>query len=293
MKRICFFLCCLCYFVLPTYAQPNHYIDSMQDWKQRRLDALKAPDGWVNLAGLFWLEEGRTSFGSGTNAQLRFPAGTLPAVAGYFERNGNQVVQVLENEAQVLVNQQTKRSAIVYDSTKENQPVIEAGSLRWTLIKREDRIGIRVRDLEHPAIKALTIIPAFPIDPSFRIVARLVRPLIPSVIAITNVLGQTTAQTSPGKLFFTISGKEYQLDALQEEDKLFIVFGDATSDKGTYPAGRFMYADMPGVDGFTILDFNKAFNPPCAFTPFATCPLPPKQNILDLPIVAGEKYPLH
>jgi uncharacterized protein (DUF1684 family) len=108
-------------------------------------------------------------------------------------------------------------------------------------------------------------------------------------LLITNVLGQTNAQDSPGKLVFTIAGKEYQLDALVEGDQLFILFGDATSGKTTYPAGRFLYADLPDANGNSIIDFNKAFNPPCAFTIYATCPLPPKQNILPIAITAGEK----
>ena len=129
----------------------------------------------------------------------------------------------------------------------------------------------------------------FGTDSLWRIKAYLKKAEKPANVFITNIIGQTNAQSSPGKLFFTYAGKEYVLDALEEEHQLFIVFGDATSGKETYAAGRFLYADIPGADGITFLDFNKAYNPPCAFTNYATCPLPPKQNILPFAITAGEK----
>lgn len=267
----------------------QQYLGEIASWKNERLAELKSDKGWLNLAGLFWLNEGKQFFGGTASDAIRFPIPSFPLSVGYYERRGNKVIQVLEKAINIKVNGTFKKEAVVFHADSIKQPELSFASFRWTFIKREDKIGIRFRNLEHPALKELKEIPCFPIDTSFRVKAKLVRPLLPTTIPVENVLGQTTLQFSPGKLHFTISGNSYTLDALTEDDKLFIVFGDATSGTSTYPAGRFLYATMPGEDGITVLDFNKSFNPPCAFTPFATCPLPPKENILSIAIQAGEK----
>lgn len=270
------------------YAQ-HGYQETIQEWKAARLKELKSENGWLNLAGLFWLNEGKQEFGSGASDAIRFPIPSFPATAGYYERKGDVVTQVLKKNTAILVNGAKYQQSIVFHPDSLVQPFISFASYRWNLIKREDKIGIRFRNLKHPAIAALKEIPCFPVDTNFRVMAKLVRPLLQANIPVENVLGQTTMQLSPGKLYFNIHDNQYTLDALLEGDKLFIVFGDATSGKTTYPAGRFLYAGMPGEDGMTMLDFNQSFNPPCAFTPYATCPLPPKQNILPIAITAGEK----
>lgn len=267
----------------------QQYLEEIASWKNERLAELKSDNGWLNLAGLFWLNEGKQFFGGTASDIIRFPIPSFPSSVGYYERRGDKVIQVLEKTIDTKVNGTFKKEAVVFHADSMKQPELSFASFRWTVIKREDKIGIRFRNLEHPAIKELKEIPCFPIDTSFRVKAKLVRPLLQATIPVENVLGQTTLQFSPGKLYFNIGGKSYTLYALTEGDKLFILFGDATSGKSTYPAGRFLYAAMPGEDGITILDFNKSFNPPCAFTPYATCPLPPKENILSIAIQAGEK----
>lgn len=162
-------------------------------------------------------------------------------------------------------------------------------SLRWTIIKRSERIGIRLRDLNSPAVKNFHDIATYPFRDSWRITATLHTEKVPATIPVTNVLGQTSDQKVAGRLVFKINNTEYSLDALEEGDELFIIFGDATNKKETYPSGRFLYAKKPAAGETTILDFNKAINPPCALTPYATCPLPPKQNRLAVAITAGEK----
>ena len=279
------FFCCL--FFSGVNAQKS-YSEEISSWKKARLKELKSENGWLNLAGLFWLSEGKQMFGGGATDGVHFPIPSFPANIGYYERRGNKVIQVIEKRIDIKVNGTFKEEAMVFYSDSLRQPVISFASYRWTFIKREEKIGIRFRNLEHPSIKELKEIPCFNIDTSFRVKAKLIRPLLQTNIPIENVLGQTTMQFSPGKLVFSINGNQYTLDALTEDDKLFIIFGDATSGKTTYPAGRFLYAAMPGDDAMTVLDFNKAFNPPCAFTPFATCPLPPSQNILPVAISAGE-----
>lgn len=277
------------FFLLQSLRAQTTYESKIGLWRKERLKELKSETGWLNLAGLFWLGEGKQRFGGTVSDAIRFPIPSFPLRVGYYERREDKVIQVLKKTIDIKVNGTFKKEAVVFHADSMKQPELSFASFRWTVIKREDKIGIRFRNLEHPAIKELKEIPCFPIDTSFRVKAKLVRPLLQATIPVENVLGQTTLQFSPGKLHFTISGNSYTLDALTEDDKLFIVFGDATSGKSTYPAGRFLYATMPGEDGITVLDFNKSFNPPCAFTPYATCPLPPKENLLSIAILAGEK----
>lgn len=270
-------------------AQIVNYQEEIVRWKQERLVELKSENGWLNLAGLFWIKEGRLYFGGSATDDIRFPIPSFPAKVGYFERKGNVVIQVLEKNISLYTNGIYQKERIVFSEDSVQQPQMSFTHYRWTLLQRDDLIGIRFRDLQHPAIKALESIPSFLIDTSYRVKARLIPALIPTKIAVANVLGQMTHQFSPGKLVFDLHGKTYTMDALQEGNKLFMVFGDQTSGNSTYAAGRYLYASMPDKDGWTILDFNKAFNPPCAFTSYATCLLPPVQNILRISIEAGEK----
>lgn len=265
------------------------YQREIASWKKARLAELKSENGWLNLAGLFWLDEGKQFFGGTASDAIRFPIASFPAKVGYYEKQGNNIRQVIEKDIALKIDDVFKKDAIVFHADSAHQPKLSFASYRWNFIKREDRIGIRFRNLAHPAVKALKEIPCFPVDTLFRVTAKLIRPLVQTKIPIVNVLGQTTMQISPGKLYFILNKQTYVLDALLEDDKLFIIFGDATSGSTTYPAGRFLYATMPSDDGMTILDFNKSFNPPCAFTPYATCPLPPRQNILPIAVIAGEK----
>lgn len=274
-------------------AQNVNYQEEIAKWKQERLTELKSENGWLNLAGLFWIKEGRQYFGGSSSDDIRFPISFFPARVGYFERKGNKVIQVLEKNIAVYTNGVYQKELMVFDEDSMQQPQISFAHYRWTLLQRNELIGIRFRDLQHPAIKTLQSIPCFPADTSYRVKAQLIPPLIPTKIAVANVLGQITQQFSPGKLVFRMRGVTYALDALQEGNKLFIVFGDKTSGQTTYAAGRYLYATMPGDDGYTILDFNKAFNPPCAFTSYATCLLPPAQNVLSIAIEAGEMNVKH
>ena len=265
------------------------YQKGIENWKQKRIEFLRSENGWLNLAGLYWLQEGKSSFGSGDDVQLKFPKGSINENAGYFELKGTTVTIYINESTDIKVNGRSVKKAIVFSTDSSSASVLTSGSLKWSISKREDKIGIRLRDLNSPLVKEFEGTARFGTDSLWRIKAYLKKAEKPANVFITNIIGQTNAQSSPGKLFFTYAGKEYVLDALEEEHQLFIVFGDATSGKETYAAGRFLYADIPGADGITFLDFNKAYNPPCAFTNYATCPLPPKQNILPFAITAGEK----
>jgi len=271
----------------------TQYQKEIDDWHAARILGLQAADGWLNLVGLYWLEEGRNSFGSGPENRVVFPAGTIPATAGYFQRSGNRVTLVANGSTPITIGGQPVKESLVYVKDSLRSPLIASGSLRLTIIQRENKIGIRLRDLKSPQLAAFKGIERYPVDTAWRIPAVLQVPIVPQTIAITNVLGQTSRQQSPGRLVFTVNEKTYTLDALEEEGELFIIFGDETSGKTTYPSGRFLKAALPGKDGTTTIDFNKAYNPPCAFTAFATCPLPPRQNILPIAVSAGEKNTGH
>lgn len=284
-----FFLSLLILVATHSIAQNNKSFQSdMNEWKQKRINALKDPNGWLNLTGLYWLKSGKNGFGSDAANELVYHHADMPKQAGYFILENHQVNWVVSENVKTTIKDSLVTKALLYEEGKQKAPLMGLGSLRWNIIQRDDKIGIRLRDLNAPVLKTFKGCARFKDDSTWRLQARFEKKQ-ENKLLITNVLGQTNAQESPGKLIFTIAGKEYQLDALVEGKELFILFGDATSGKTTYPAGRFLYADLPDANGITVIDFNKAFNPPCAFTIYATCPLPPKQNILPIAITAGEK----
>lgn len=250
------------------------YATEIRNWDSSRVRSLKSSNGWLNLVGLYWLKDGANSYGTAKDNDLVFPAG------GATEHAGNII---LKNGMVTLEDR------ILFHPDSSRAPVVSYNTFRWSIIKREDKYGIRLRDLNSSLVQHFNGIERYPADTTWRVKAYLQKGS--GLVMITNVLGQTTAQESPGKLVFTIKGKTYILDAIKEGDQLFIIFGDETSAITTYGAGRFIYTSLPDASGYVTLDFNKAFNPPCAFTDFATCPLPPKQNILPIEVTAGEKDP--
>ena len=180
---------------------------------------------------------------------------------------------------------------LLADDTTESPVMVTHGSLAWSVIKRDDRFAVRVRDFEHPFVKTFGPLPYFDIDPTLVVQATL-RPYDePRVVNVDTVIeGLGYHPTSPGVLAFEIGGQWYELEAYDSSEQLFFVFGDATNRDATYGAGRFLYASMPVEDGITMLDFNKAYSPPCAFNDFSTCPVASPRNRLPIRIEAGEKY---
>lgn len=268
------------------------YTDSINAWHQQRIADLKKENGWLNLAGLFWLKPGINSFGSSDSADVSFPNSHLSKVAGYFKWEDSLVHLHVNGTDPVTINGIRVYDTVMFNLSAGQSLVGSFESLRWTIIKREDRVGIRLRDLNSRKVSEFHGIHRFPVQEAYRIQARFI-PAADKYITITNVLGQKTPQRSPGQLQFELNGQQYTLDPLQEGDALFIIFGDGTSGKSTYPSGRFLIAEKPDAQGFTVLDFNKAYNPPCAFTAFATCPLPPRQNWLPVSVKAGEQFSGH
>ena len=269
-------------------AQQKNYKATIAQWDLKRVESLKAPNGWVNLAGLFWLKPGANNFGSDPKNDLVFKHPDMPAFAGTFHWQDSVVTWTSSKEGEVSLEGNLFNQGIVFQPHGKSV-LLELGSFRWNVIQREDKMGVRFRDLKSPALASFKGIERFPVDEKWKIEARL-EPTFKKTIPITNVLGQTVATPTAGKIVFAINGVAYQLDALEEGgDELFVIFGDNTSGVETYPAGRFVYVKRPGADGITEIDFNKAYNPPCAFSDYATCPLPPRQNILNISVTAGEK----
>lgn len=271
------------------------YKAQIDEWHQTRLNALKSETGWLNLAGLFWLNDGKNSLGRGTDFDLAFPIANAQANLGALYLENGTVRFVPKAGATVSADGKPVTEPLVIFAPNQKPTVLAHGSLRWFVIKRGPKYGVRLRDLDSPNLKEFHAVDRYPVDESWRVKARLETPATPTTIPIIDVLGLTSQQPLVGTLVFERAGKTYRLDAVGEGEKLFILFGDPTNDHETYGAGRFLYADRPVVaagtseKGLVILDFNQAINPPCAFTPFATCPIPPKQNKLALAVTAGEK----
>jgi uncharacterized protein (DUF1684 family) len=291
MKKILYTLLLLNFFFLAHAQKTNSYTKSINEWHNARIADLKTPNGWLNLEGLFWLHKGTNTLGKKEGSDCRYDNASFPAVLGSFIYEGDSVLWMNSANNAVKVNgvlvNGTKPVKVFY---KEEQAITMSWShYTWTIIKREDKMGVRFRNLEAKTLTGFKGIERFPIDSNWRIKATMVAPS-QNLLMITNVLGQTTATKTAGKLLFTINNKEYSLDVIEEGGpKLFIVFADETAGKTTYGSGRFIDIPKPDALGNTEIDFNLAYNPPCAFTAFATCPLPPTQNGLKIAIPSGEK----
>lgn len=272
---------------LQTKGSPE-YLEEIKQWHQHRLERLKADDGWLNLVGLFWLSEGENRFGSAKDNDIIFPNG--PAhIGALFLQDSIVTINVLPG-VPVLNNETPVTEMILKDDLSEEPTILQVGSLRWYIIKRTKGYAIRLRDLNAPLVKSLKNIESFPINEDWRIEAKFEKFDPPKKITIPDIVGTSDEENSPGAVIFTKENKTYRMDALDAGgNRIWFIFADETSGQETYGAGRFLYTDKADSNGIVILDFNKAYNPPCVFTRFATCPLPPKDNYLKLQITAGEK----
>jgi uncharacterized protein (DUF1684 family) len=264
------------------------YHDEIRRWQADRERRLKADDGWLTVAGLFWLKEGKNRFGAEASNDIVLPAGSAPARAGVFEFRGGETRVRMEDGVSATVDGKPAREALLRPDTARAPDIVAIGDLQMTLIKRGDRYGIRLRDRNSSLRREFSGLRFFPVKDSYRVVARFTA--APSKIPVSNIIGQTEPLNSPGYVQFKLEGQDLKLTPVFETDgakELFFMFRDLTSGKQTYGAGRFLYSGLP-KNGRVVLDFNKAYNPPCAFTPYATCPLPPKSNRLPVRIEAGE-----
>lgn len=270
-------------------------------WRTRRRERLTSDDGWLTLVGLPWLESGSNTLGSDPESDLRLPS-KLPAHCGTVTLEGDKVTLDPDPAAGfTLAGKPLKTATVLTSDADPNVPpsTVRAGTVSFFVVKRSDanstRYGLRVKDTEAETRTKFKGLDYFPANPKYRVEARFQPYNPPKKLPITNVLGMTSDETVPGVLIFTLDGKEQRVEPILEagETNLFLIFKDATSGKETYGAARYLYAAPAGPDGKTIVDFNQAYNPPCAFTHFATCPLPPPQNRLAIRIEAGEKLYQH
>ncbi len=271
-------------------AEPSaDYLRDYEAWRTRRLNGLTRPEGWLALIGRHPLEIGIWSVGSAPGNAIRLAAG--PGHLGTITRTGdNTVTFALADGVDATIDGTSERTASLAYGDVEKPTYVRADTVNFYILQQNERFFLRVRDSESARRKNFAGIETFPVDPSWRIEATWVPFDPPRQLPITNVVGVTQEAACPGKAVFTRDGRTYELLPLQDApgDRLFFILTDATAGEETYEASRFLYTDPP-QDGKVILDFNQLYNPPCAFTPFTTCPLPPKENVLKLAVRAGEK----
>jgi len=272
------------------------FLADQQAWREQRRQELQAPDGWTSLVGLHWLELKEHYIGSGPGSGIRLAVG--PARMALVSRAGDQVFLTPEPGAGLRMDGTPLLRRTRLYSDRETAPSVvefDDGKGKLSLIERGGRYALRVKHADAPARLGFAGLQYWPAAASWRIRARFVPNAPGTTLPIVDIIGVTTPSPHAGALEFERDGKRWRLEAIGEPGRpLFVVFADRTSGRGSYPAGRFLDVPAPNADGSVVLDFNRAYNPPCAFTPFATCPLPPPENRLDLAVEAGEKtYAAH
>ena len=264
---------------------------TLEQWQERRVKNLTSESGWLTLVGLYWLKPGENTFGRDRSNRIILDHASLAPKSGTFTLNNNAVTFTAAPDSKVTVNGKPVTTITMTPDTAGEPTLLASGSLRFFVIERTGKLGIRVRDVEHPARTHFQGLEYFPASKDWIVDARFEPYPANKRIPILNILGMTDQMVAPGAIVFTKNGREYRLDTILEtpdDDELFVMFADQTSARETYGAGRFMYIPMP-KDGRVTVDFNRSYNPPCAFNEFATCPLPPPQNRLPMRVDAGEK----
>jgi uncharacterized protein (DUF1684 family) len=285
----------LCAVVIPAGAhsgQPDTlYYKEIEAWRNRRLMRLTSEDGWLTLVGLFWLKEGENTLGSDPSNNIVLSQGKAPRFIGSLWLDRGEVRLEARPDAGVTQTGKPISTLTLRSDADEEPTVVTLGTLSFQIIKRGDRLGLRVKDKENPTRLRFAGLDYYPVNPKWRVEARFEPYNPPKTLPIVNILGMVENEVSPGAFAFEVEGKTYRLDAVLEKgsEELFIIFADQTNGKETYGGGRFLYAAPPHAGGRVVVDFNKAYNPPCALTSYTTCPLPPPQNRLPFRVEAGEK----
>ena len=276
-----------------TKADPA-FLAEQEAWRNQRLEALLQPDGWTSLVGLHWLELKAHYLGSGARIGngVRFAFG--PEKMGMIARDASGAWSFTpESGVALTLNGEPLKERVALHSDHDPEPGVigfDEGKGQVTLIRRGDRDALRVKYADAPTRLQFAGLKYWPADPSWRIEGRFVAHPPGKTLPIADIVGTQNDSPNPGAVEFERDGQTFRLEALGEPGgELFFVFADRTSGHGSYPAGRFLEAAWPGADGKVVLDFNRAYNPPCAFTLFATCPLPPPENRIDLAVAAGEQ----
>lgn len=301
-KKIVFFTIIVGFFLMAngsfsntTSAIKNEiFLKEEMKWRKERDKSMRSPTSWLTIAGLFWLDEGENTFGTDKNKtnKLVLPSGSAPSFCGKFILGEGKVKVIAAKGTGIKIEGKEIDEKILTSDNQGNPDVLELNDLRMWVIKRGERYGIRMRDYNAPAYKEYKGLEFFPPSEKFRIKGNFVPYDKEKIIEITTVAGTKAEMISPGSILFFMDGKEYRLEAFKADEqntKLFIVFKDLTNGEMTYEKGRFMTVDVL-ENGKVDLNFNRATNPPCNYTPYATCPVPPqKANWLNVRIEAGEK----
>jgi len=260
-------------------------------WRRLREDRLRSPHGWLALVGLHWLTPGDNHFGAHPANEIVLHGSGIAPRAGTLTWSENQVRLQPHEGAELRIGGNPAATMMLADDLDGDPTLLDLGTLRMHLIRRGERMGLRVRDSDAPVLAAFTGLESFPIDPSWCVTAQF-EPAAPgATIKIVDITGTPTREPTPGTVWFERDGATWRLRALPggDDGALWLVFGDLTNGHETYGGGRFLYTEAPAADGTVIADFNLAYNPPCVFSPYATCPVPPPQNRLALRIEAGER----
>jgi len=266
------------------------YIAEIKEWQTEKDEQLRSPDSWLTLVGLVWLKDGKNSVGSDTDSAVKFPPKTAPEKIGTLTLADGEVTLRVNNGIIATVNGNPITKMVLEPDTNRNPDVVSVGEIKFNVIKRGGRIGIRTKHTNSPNRVNFTGRNWWLIDQDFRVEAE-VTPYSPKkMVPIPDVLGNSKETAMDCELSFKLHRQKFVLDAFAlPSGQYYILFHDQSCGKGSYPSGRFLVTEFP-EDDKVIIDFNKAHNPPCAFTPFATSPLPPSQNYLATMIQAGERH---
>lgn len=267
------------------------YVHELETWRQQIDENLRREKSWLTLTGLYWLHEGENAFGSDPENEVPFPQGVGEAQVGVFKLDGGQVLIEVNPGMQVQVGGETVAAMQIKPDVSGEPDDIDCGRIAMRLVKRGDRFGIRMWHRDHPSRVEFPGRQWFAADANYVVEAVFHVYDPPKEIPISNIIGDIEPEQMAGWVEFELDGRMARLEAIgTASGELFLIFKDATSGEATYPSGRYLYTEPP-QDGRVLLDFNRAYNPPCAFTDFATCPLPPKDNHLAFAIEAGERMP--
>ena len=273
-----------------TAEQDNDYHAAQEAWRAEREARLIADNGWLTLAALHFLRDGENSFGASPLNDLVVPEG--PDAAGVFElRNREVFVRAAEGQT-LTVNGRSVTASQLYptrDKNGDEEQTVRIGDVTLWVHHSGDRLAIRLRDLNNAIRKNFTGLTWFAVDERYRVRGRFIPHDEPITVRLPNILGDIEPFTSHGSVTLTVNGQEVTMLPISSGEQLWFIFRDMTSGTETYPAARFLYVENPDKDGWTTVDFNQAYNPPCAFNPYTTCPLPPEPNRLRVRIEAGEK----
>jgi uncharacterized protein (DUF1684 family) len=279
------------FLALAGFGEDASYQKEIESWRAERETNLKKDGSWLTVAGLFWLREGESTVGADAENDFVLPEGSAPPFVGIFGYQDGKVT-FRAHEGVSVVHKEKPATSVALEPGEKN--AISLGRLSMWVHASGPRLAVRLRDLESPIRKQFTGLEWFTVDPAYRVEAKFTLHAAPKNVEILNMLGDIERYESPGVVDFELKGETVRMEPVwnTERDRLWFIFKDATSGKETYPSARFLYADAP-KDGSVVVDFNKAYNPPCAFNPYTTCPMPTKENRLKMRIEAGEKYKKH